>query len=305
LAAVKLLVTGASGFIGRHVLAELALQNNFATVANARATSAHFAQHIAFDPADLLEPGAPAALIARVRPTHLLHLAWEARPGRFWTTPDNLRWAAATLELFSSFAAHGGERAIFAGSVAEYDWTGAGVLYEAMQPSPATLYGIAKDSVRRLVCGPVAASVTVAWGRVFWLYGDHEPSGRLVSDVISALVSGATVETSEGYQERDFIHVEDVAKAFVTALTSSHLGPFNIASGVATPVRRIVGLLADEAGRPDLVHFGARASPAEDPPRLVGDVTILRDRIGFSPTIGLQEGLSRTFRAALHARAAT
>ena len=177
MATVRLLVTGATGFIGRHVLAQLALRKDITVVASARSIPAALPSRIAFDQADLLEAEGPADLIARVQPTHLLHLAWDARPGLFWTTPGNLRWAAATLDLFESFVRVGGKRAVFAGSGAEYDWTGPSLLSESAETRPATLYGVAKDAVRRIVCMPFASGVSVAWGRVFWLYGDHEPAG--------------------------------------------------------------------------------------------------------------------------------
>ena len=296
MATVRLLVTGATGFIGRHVLAQLALRKDITVVASARSIPAAHPSRIAFDQADLLEAEGPADLIARVQPTHLLHLAWDARPGLFWTTPGNLRWAAATLDLFESFVRVGGKRAVFAGSGAEYDWTGPSLLSESAETRPATLYGVAKDAVRRIVCMPFASGVSVAWGRVFWLYGDHEPAGRLVSDVVASLASGSAVETTEGLQQRDFIHVEDVAGAFIAALESEHAGSFNIASGSPVPVRRIIELLATEAGRPDLVRYGARPSAAGDPPLLAADITMLRDRIGYRPTLTLEEGLSQTYR---------
>ena len=55
-------------------------------------------------------------------PTHLLHLAWYAEPGLFWRSPENLRWVEASLRLLRAFAEHGGQRAVMAGSCAEYAW---------------------------------------------------------------------------------------------------------------------------------------------------------------------------------------
>ncbi len=293
---MRLLVTGATGFVGRRVIARLAGDTKFEVVGVSRTRSADWPKDLDHHAVDLLAPGAPAALVAAVRPSHLLHLAWNATPGRFWTDLDNLDWSGATLSLFTAFAAQGGTRAVMAGSCAEYAWTGDATLRESDLPSPATLYGIAKDATRRMVCAAgEGAGVSVAWGRVFWLYGPAEAPGRLVSDVARSLACGEIVETSEGRQARDFLHVDDVAGAFVAAVGSGWQGAFNIGSGRAVPVREIVEGLVAASDRHDLVRLGARPTQAGVPPRLEADVRILRNKIGYTPTIDLRSGLTATY----------
>jgi nucleoside-diphosphate-sugar epimerase len=136
----------------------------------------------------------------------------------------------------------------------------------------------------------------VAWGRQFWLYGPGETSGRLVSDVAKSLIAGKEVEVGEGLQRRDFIHVDDVAGAFVAALLSDYAGAFNIGSGSAGRVRDIVGRLAEISGRPDLIRWGAKPTPANEPPLIEADIATLKSRIGFSPSITLDDGLARTYQ---------
>lgn len=293
---MTVLVTGATGFIGRNVVAQLA-RDGVPVVAAGRRPEGLGDGGIPFEAVDLLEPGAPARLIARVRPTRLIHLAWNATPGRFWTAPDNLDWAAATFSLLRAFAEGGGERAVLAGSCAEYDWTGEGRLREDSPIVPATFYGVVKDATRRAVCAfGDQTGLSVAWARIFWLYGPGEARNRLVSDVASALSLRQPVETTEGFQQRDFLHVEDVAGAFVAALSSSHRGPFNVGSGSPVAVRHLIGILASELGGSERVAFGARPSAPGEPPLLCADTTLLTHAIGFRPRFDLEAGLRDTAR---------
>src|SRR5439155_6654344 len=132
------------------------------------------------------------ALLAAVRPTHLLHLAWIATPGVYWTSPENHRWVEASLHLLRCFAAGGGRRAVLTGTCAEYDWSAAGVCHETQTPlRPTTVYGVCKDELRRRaeeVCR--AAGVSLAWARLFFLYGPGEHPARLFPGVVQALRAG-------------------------------------------------------------------------------------------------------------------
>ncbi len=280
IAARRVMVTGATGFIGRHAV-PLLQSRGFEVAAIGR------------DRADLLAPGIAAALVREIRPTHLLHLAWNAMPGRFWTAPDNLDWVAASLALHRAFAAAGGGRAVIAGTCAEYDWSDS-LLDEATTACvPSTLYGVAKDALRRLLLAS-PEGVKLAWARVFFLYGPHEPRPRLVPSVITSLLAGREALCGEGLIERDFMHVADVAAALVALLECDVTGPVNIASGICHPLREVIRCIADKIGRPDLVRLGARPSAASEPVRLAAAVRRLRDEVGFRPSRNLDLGIAET-----------
>src|SRR6185312_12912218 len=150
--------------------------------------------------ADLLDPEAVTRLVRDVRPTHLLHLAWYAVPGAFWESPENARWLEASTRLLEAFAVSGGTRAVVAGTCAEYDWSGDGALSEASTPlSPRTAYGEAKNALR---AAAERLSVSLGWGRVFFLYGPHEDPRRLVASVARSLVAGEPARTTHGRQVR-------------------------------------------------------------------------------------------------------
>ena len=288
-----MLVTGATGFIGQHALPEL-VARGYEIHALAR-NSAGLPDDVAAISADFLQPGEAERIIDQVRPSHLLHLAWNATPGQFWTALDNLDWVAASLRLSRAFATTGGKRAVYAGTCAEYDW-GLPLLEEDKTPlAPRTLYGKAKASLHQLVMEAAKPTgVSTAWGHVFFLYGPHEPEARLIPQAINGLLKGNIVACTAGTQERDFMHVADVARALVVLLDSSWEGSANIASGHCGPLRDALNFLTRHAGRDDLIQFGARPMPPGEPPRMAASTDALRT-IGFVPQYELNEGLLHTF----------
>ena len=291
----RVLVTGASGFVGRACLAPLRARGVEVHAVSRAARPAGTEHDIHWHRADLLTAGladgGAAAVIAAVRPTHLLHLAWEATPGVYWTSRDNLRWVRASLALYEAFGAAGGARAVLAGTAAEYDWTGDGVLSEATTPlAPRTYYGTCKRALGDVVLADAAASgASTAWARLGFLYGPHEHPDRLVASVIGTLLRGGAARCSPGTQRRDFMHVDDAGAALVALLASDVRGAVNIASGAAVTVKSLVERVAEIVGGSGRVELGAL--PPDQPPLLVADVRRLRDEVGFVPARSADERL--------------
>ena len=120
-APAKVLITGATGFIGRHCLAPMlgrAWEVHAVTSGGAEQPKSSVTWHRA----NLLELSDTARLIEEVRPTHLLHLAWDLPAGEWRQAGGHVKWLQASLELLERFAAAGGTRVVMAGTCAEYDW---------------------------------------------------------------------------------------------------------------------------------------------------------------------------------------
>jgi nucleoside-diphosphate-sugar epimerase len=292
----RVLVTGATGFIGRGAPAALAAHGLEVHAVHSRHAPPPEAVGAVWHRADLLDGPAIDDLVADVAPTHLLHLAWYAEPGAFWRSAENLRWVEASLHLLRAFAAHGGQRAVLAGSCAEYAWTDRTICSEDSTPCrPATLYGASKHALR-IIAEPFAqeTGLSLAWGRVFFVFGPHERAERLGGSVARSLVLGERARCSHGRQVRDFLYSEDLADAFVALLRSPVEGPVNLASGTPVPVRELVQSLAEAAGRGDLIELGALPSAAGEPSELVADVTRLRSEVGWVPASSLHERAADT-----------
>jgi len=288
----RILLTGATGFVGARVVPILVGRGHDVHVLGRTPPAA---DKIKFHSADVLNGEAVRAVVANVRATHLLHLAWDVAPGRYWTAAENLDWVGASLHLTRAFAAAGGERAVFAGTCAEYQW-GAPRFFEVETPCvPATLYGAAKDSLRRLLEAYGASSgLSVAWGRLFFHYGPGEKSGRLVSDAVRALLNSEPFPATHGRQRRDFLHVDDVANAFAALLECDVRGPVNIASGKAVPVRTVLETIGQITGHADCLRLGEIALAESEPPVIEADTTRLTHQVNVKPQYDLAVGLADT-----------
>jgi len=291
----RALLTGATGFIGRQAIAGLRRRDYEVHAVSRNPLRAE--PGLVWHEADLLRGGASAALIAAVRPTHLLHLAWFAAPGKFWTARENFSWVRASLELLEAFSAANGERAVMAGSCAEYDWS-AGTCIEGVTPlAPATVYGTCKHALQTML-GAFSGQfgLSSAWGRIFFLFGPHEHPSRLVASVVRALLTGEPALCSSGEQVRDFMYVGEVADAFAALLDSPVQGPVNIASGQPLAVRDLVLRIGGKLGRTDLLRLGARPGQPGEPPILAADVRRLFEEVGWQPSTNLDAGLDLTIR---------
>jgi nucleoside-diphosphate-sugar epimerase len=293
---MKVLVTGATGFVGRHCL-HILVDHGHEVHAVTSQQQPKQLPNVTWHRADLLDPGAVRRLTADIHASHLLHFAWYAVPGKYWTSPENRKWVQASMELLRAFERHGGTRAVMAGSCAEYNWQH-GVCSEFSTPlAPRMLYGECKSSLQKMATAFSGESgISSAWGRIFFLFGPHEHPERLVSSVICSLLRGNLAKCTTGEQERDFMHVASAASAFVALLESGVEGPVNVASGRGMTVKELVTKIGEKIGRCDLIRFGERPAPPDDPPRLIANISRLRDEVRWPVRDSLDADLDNTIQ---------
>jgi nucleoside-diphosphate-sugar epimerase len=292
----RILVTGATGFIGRHVI-PLLIEKDF------EVHGVYFGDSspspvpgCKFHKVNILDSESSGTFLSDLRPDYLLHLAWEARPGIYWTSSTNLDWAQASAILFRQFFLKGGRRGVSAGTCAEYRWGGRRLYSERTTAlKPATLYGACKLGFAQMIDAYARQEgYSFAWGRVFFTFGPGEYPQRLVPSVIRSLLRNETARTTNGLHIRDFMYVDDVARAFVALLEADCRGPVNIASGTGIRIADIVIRLGQLLGRSHLVHLGALPSPKNEPDILVADTKLITKNINFKPQYSVDAGLHST-----------
>lgn len=290
----SVLITGATGFIGRHCL-PLLISSGFEVHAADIRGPEEQSSDVHWHQVNLLDSMQVMELIASVQPSHFLHFAWYAVPGKYWSALENIDWVEASLRLLKAFHIHGGRRIVIAGTCAEYDWK-FGFCSEHNTPIlPSTLYGTCKSALKLLMQAfSRETALSSAWGRIFFLYGPHEHPSRLVPSVIRNLLQNQPAPCSHGNQIRDFLHVEDVAGAFVALLESGVTGPVNIGSGLPVTLKEVIYKIADKLGRGGLLQFGAIPASTDEAPVLFADTRRLSQEVGWTPKFNLDTGIEQT-----------
>lgn len=290
----RVLLTGASGFIGYHCIEPL-LDRGFEVHAVYVEGPDETSRSIHCHKANLLDEKEITRVLSDVKPSHLLHLAWYVVPGKLISSPENYLWVQSSLSLLQRFVECGGKRVVMAGSSYEYDWN-YGFCSEKVTPcSPDTTYGVCKNALGQLTAAySKSMGISSGWGRVFFLYGPREHPDRLVSSIIRSLLRNEPARTSHGLQIRDYLHVQDVANGLVAILDSNTEGPVNIGTGQPITLKEIITEIGRKLQKEHLIQLGAIPARANDAPLVVADNRRLKDEVGWKQQYDLSSGLDQT-----------
>lgn len=269
----RILLTGASGFVGRQVLRSLlARGEKVRIISRTPGLQTHSAveavhSHDLFSETD----DRLAQLCDGV--DIVVHCAWYAEPGKYLFSPQNLACLRGTLTLAAAAEGAAIRRFVGIGTCFEYA-LGVEPLRIDTPLDPQTPYAAAKAAAFLALSQHFAASAaSFAWCRLFYLFGEGEDERRFVAYLKSQLAGGQPVDLTEGRQVRDFLDVAEAGRRIAEIALSNHQGPANICSGQPITVRAMAEGIADCYGRRDLLRFGARMENAVDPPVVVGEPT--------------------------------
>jgi UDP-glucose 4-epimerase len=298
---MRALVTGATGFLGSHLVRRLRKEGaNVAVLLRAGSSHRRLASmldDLEVIPGDLSSIPQSAEPIRRFGPDTVFHLAWYgASSFRYQDDPaqvfDNL---GGSLELVRVSADAGCRCWIGMGSVLECG-TYAIPHPENVKVTPKSLYGAAKYSTGLIgehLCR--IYGMRSIWFRLFWAYGPDDDPARMIPYLITTLLKKQRPSLTPGAQRWDYVYIDDVVEAlFQVAVNASAQGTFNLGSGEAHTIRDVAIHIRDAIDSALPLGFGDLSYRPDQIMHLQADISRLRDEIGWSPTVALTDGLMRT-----------
>ena len=269
-----ILLTGATGFVGHHVLTALIERDQAIRLVVREGKQNTIQESPAIEKVittpDLWSESAEWWTSVCRGVDGVIHVAWHVDPNDYLQSPKNQECLQGTLRLAQGAAQAKVRRLVGIGTCFEYDLS-AGDLTIHTPLRPLTPYAEAKVATfRALFQSLPQQGMEFVWCRLFYLYGEGEKKQRLVPYLHRKLKNGEPAELTSGEQVRDYLDVREAGERIVNAALGTAQGPVNICSGIPVTIRQLAERIADGYGRRDLLRFGARPDNPADPPCIVG-----------------------------------
>ncbi|WP_022701702.1 NAD-dependent epimerase/dehydratase family protein [Oceanicaulis alexandrii] len=279
---MRILITGATGYIGRALLPSLSRSGHVlrCVVRDPSQTLASADEHVVLPDLFTASDGELRAALNGI--DLVIHLAWYVDARDYLHALDNLVCVSGTLRLAHEALELGISRFVGVGTCLEYD-ANYGYLTPQTPLAPVSVYACAKAGVyQTLLAAYERADSDFAWARLFHIYGGQEDPRRLTPYLRARLAAGQVAELTSGRQIRDYMHVDAVGEQLSRFALSETSGAANICSGDPVTVANFAQRIAAEYGRDDLLRFGARPDRPDDPACLVGEPWSAAPAIGDS-----------------------
>lgn len=240
----RLLITGATGFIGQallHALSDSAWEVHAIYHRKPHDTEKSFNWHAC----DILNVEQTQALLDAIQPDFLIHLAWYVEHPLFWTSEKNSPYRLATVQLYKHFCQYG-KKAIFLGTCAEYD-PSYNYCDEYKTPlKPNTLYGQTKKETYEgiyQIKNKIERSADFCWIRLFNVFGKYEQMNRLVPFIFHSYFKKIPPVLNNPYAVRDYLFVDNLAALLIAFLKQLTPEVMNVGQGEALSIKNLADII--------------------------------------------------------------
>ena len=272
----KVVLTGASGLIGREIILPL-IECGYDVIILNR------------NNCDLFNENSIKNFFNFHKPQYLINFAWNTKDG-YLDSELNLKYAQAGIHLLKYFGEFGGKRAIYAGTCFEYKFKNEPLL-ESDEINPISLY--ARTKVKLMEKGFEIAKnygIEFGWGRIFYAFGKNEHKNRFTSNLIYSLKNNLYFEIRNSDLIRDYIYSKDIALAFLAFLNSNEVGIVNISQGNGASIKDFCLEFAKKLNKEKYLIF--KNEEIKVAPIIVGNNTKLKKIIGFTPKYDIKSAVS-------------
>jgi len=307
-----ILITGATGFVGRHLIERLRTEYPAATIfgfshTTPTAESVHSDSQPILLTGDIRSFADVRAAIERARPNWIFHLAGQASVATSWGNPGATLAinAGGAVNLLEAVRAESmAPRIVLVGSGEQYGVvsTEDNPIKETYPPAPVNPYAVAKQAQDLFGYQYwVSHQLPIIRARAFNHFGPFQNDAFVVASLarqiaeIEAGIRPATLFVGNLAARRDFLPVGDVVQAYITLAERGTPGSvYNVGSGEARPIADLLERLLSVATRPiEVQRDPARFRPV-DIPLIEADITRIRIETGWEPRIPLDEALRET-----------
>jgi len=291
---MKILVTGGTGFIGKHVLDSLIENINEVSILNLTKSSLKsIINNIHFFNCDLSVPETYFTKVLEFQPQVVIHLAWEGIPDfSLEMCSKNISSSIRFIEFVTKLDSC--KKIIITGSCFEYN-NKIGVCKETDFVTPKDYFTFAKKTILSFLELDCKKNNKVyIWARLFYVYGPNQRKGSLIPTLIDTLNANKSPDLRTPKNANDFIHVNDVADAIVKmSLKNIESGIYNLGSGVTTPVAEISKIVELELSGKDSFtnELVEKTMTTEKTVDFNADIKKSHRSLNWTPKIGLKEGI--------------
>ena len=304
LAGARVLVTGASGFIGSHLTRRLVGDGADVHAVTSAVSSVYptrlldVRDDITLHEANVNDPGAMRTLAGRAEPEYVFHLAAYTHVGKSWDRIDECTQTnvAGTLNLLRALEGTDYRRFVYTGTSEIYG--GIDVPFrEDAAVEPCSPYAVSKYAAERF-CRMLqrGRGWPIVLLRPFNAYGPAQSPDRVVPEVIVRALEGRELHMTMGTQTREFNFVADVVDGFVRAAVAPNIEGevLNLGCGEEVAIADVAATILDLMGNPIEAKLGALPERPIEIPRMYSDNTKARQMLEWEPSVSLDEGLRRT-----------